>query len=87
MGYCEELGGKDLARQKFDSVTSETWSSVCEHVDKFVDEYMVKEHIIDHLQDEMEFMVNTGDSDDESSICSESDDDYSDVWGIQPFSD
>jgi transposase len=28
---------EDLARQKFDSVTSETWSSVCEHVDKFVD--------------------------------------------------
>jgi transposase len=78
---------EDLARQKFDSVTSETWFSVCEHVDKFVDEYMVKEHIIDHLQDEMEFMVNTGDSDDESSICSESDDDYSDVWGIEPFSD
>jgi hypothetical protein len=45
-----------------------------------VDEYLVKEHIMDHLQDEMEFMVNTGDSDKESSICSESDDDYSDVW-------
>jgi hypothetical protein len=26
---------QDLARQKFDSVTSETWSSVCEHVDNF----------------------------------------------------
>jgi hypothetical protein len=72
---------EDLARQKFDSITSEMWSSVCEHVDKFVDEYLVKEHIMDHLQDEMEFMVNTGDSDKESSICSESDDDYSDVWG------
>jgi hypothetical protein len=36
---------------------------------------------MDHLQDEMEFMVNTGDSDKESSICSESDYDYSDVWG------
>jgi hypothetical protein len=72
-----------LARQKFYSVTSETWSSVCEHVDKFVDEYMVKEHIIDHLQDKMEFMVNTRDSDDESSICSESEDDYSDVWGYR----
>jgi hypothetical protein len=23
---------EDLARQKFDSVTSETWSSVCEHL-------------------------------------------------------
>jgi transposase len=27
---------EDLARQKFDSVTSETRSSVCEHVDKLV---------------------------------------------------
>jgi hypothetical protein len=40
---------------------------------------MVKERIMDHLQDEMEIMVNTEDSDNESSICSESDDDYSDV--------
>jgi hypothetical protein len=37
---------EDLARQKFDSVTSETWSPVWEHVDKFVDEYLVKEHIM-----------------------------------------
>jgi hypothetical protein len=32
---------------------------------------MVKEHIMEYLQDEMEFMVNTGDSDKESSICSD----------------
>jgi hypothetical protein len=55
-------------KTKIDSITSETWSQVCGHVDKIVDEYMVQEHIMDHLLDEMEFMVNTGDSNDESSI-------------------
>jgi hypothetical protein len=43
---------------------------------------MVQEHIMDHLLDEMKFMVNPGDSDNESSICSESDDDE---WQLHAF--
>lgn len=70
---------EDLAKQKFAEITPEIWSNVCGHVDKIVEEYLAKEHILDDIMDE--FIINTGDSD-ESDSWSESEDDD----GIQPLS-
>lgn len=53
-----------LACEKFGMVTSDEWASVCAHVDKVVAKYMEVEHLLDEADDTLEFMVNTGDSDD-----------------------
>ncbi|KAK9704332.1 hypothetical protein QE152_g28361 [Popillia japonica] len=57
-----------LANEKFAAISIEEWASVCNHVDKIVEEYMQNEHLIDDVMSSFEFTVNTvntGESDDD----------------------
>lgn len=65
---------ENLARQKFATISIEDWASICNHVDKIVEDYMQKEHLIDDIMDTMEFIVNTGESEDEDIYDEESSD-------------
>lgn len=58
---------KNLALEKFNAITAQEWSAVCSHVDKIVHNYMEKEHLLDDALDNLRFIVNTGDSEDEES--------------------
>jgi hypothetical protein len=68
---------EQLARTRFDSVTSPEWSRICNHVQRIEKEYIEKEHLMDQTM-EMMFQVNTGDSDFSDSEDSEASDFESD---------
>lgn len=53
-----------LARQKFDAVTQQEWINICNHVKKYEEELIRKEHLFDHSLDHLKFTVNTGSSED-----------------------
>jgi transposase len=48
-----------LTEQRFTEITPDTWASVCRHVDKVVEDYMKKEHIIDNTMEDIEFVANS----------------------------
>jgi hypothetical protein len=48
-----------LTEQSFTEITPDTWASVCRHVDKVVEDYMKKEHIIDNTMEDIEFVANS----------------------------
>lgn len=62
-----------LARNKFASITCEEWASVCNHVDKVVADYLEKEHLLDNITEELEFVVNTGESDTDKDLYDDDD--------------
>jgi hypothetical protein len=57
-----------LTEQRFTKITPEIWANVCRHVDKVVEEYMEKEHIIDNTMEEIAFVANTSESEDEDDF-------------------
>lgn len=60
-----------LTKQKFQEVSEKEWFDICQHVKKYEEELIKKEHIFDDTVDQLIFTVNTGSSDD-------SDEDYDD---------
>ncbi|KAI4459580.1 hypothetical protein MML48_6g00011920 [Holotrichia oblita] len=62
-----------LARKKFACITCEEWASVCNHVDKVVADYLEKEHLLDNITEELEFVVNTGESDTDEDLYDDDD--------------
>lgn len=64
-----------LARTKFASITCEEWTSVCNHVDKIVQDYLEKEHLLDDITDEFVFVANTGESDTDEDFYDDTDED------------
>lgn len=64
-----------LAREKFSSITCEEWTCVCNHVDKVVEDYLQKEHLLDDITDKLEFIVNTGESDTDEEFYADDDED------------
>jgi hypothetical protein len=67
-----------LTKKRFEAITAEGRSKICEHVDKIVAEYLQKELMFDQAFDELIFTVNTGDSDEFSE--SEHDNTDSEYW-------
>lgn len=65
---------ENLAREKFAAISADEWASICKHVDNIVEDYMQKEHLIDDIMDNFEFIVNTGESEDEDTYDEESSD-------------
>ncbi|KAI4467008.1 hypothetical protein MML48_2g00016091 [Holotrichia oblita] len=51
----------------------EEWASVCNHVDKVVADYLEKEHLLDNITEELEFVVNTGESDTDEDLYDDDD--------------
>ncbi|KAI4467851.1 hypothetical protein MML48_2g00005636 [Holotrichia oblita] len=49
------------------------WASVCNHVDKVVADYLEKEHLLDNITEELEFVVNTGESDTDEDLYDDDD--------------
>lgn len=76
---------RNLAIQKFDSITAAEWSAVCDHVDKIVNEYVERENAIDEALESLQFKVNTNDSDDSNESSEENLSDNSDAENILPI--
>lgn len=72
---------KALVRQKFEEVSVQEWFNICQHVKKYEDELIQKEHLFDNSLDHLIFTVNTGSSDDSDSQNTSSEDDL----GCSPF--
>ena len=74
----------DLAKTKFAAITTTEWEKVCLHVDKVVNNYIEKEHLLDNASDEFQFIVNAGDSDfsSEEEDDDENDDDETNMPGV-----
>ncbi|XP_050295133.1 uncharacterized protein LOC126735225 [Anthonomus grandis grandis] len=51
-----------LARQKFEEVTEQEWFNICQHVRKYENELIEKEHLLDEAVENLVFTVNTGSS-------------------------
>lgn len=51
-----------LTRQKFANVSEQEWYNVCQHVRKYEEELIEKEHLFDDTLDHLRFTVNTGSS-------------------------
>lgn len=54
---------EELARKKFEEVSEQEWHNICQHVKKYEEELMQKEHLFDDSLDQFIFTVNTGSSD------------------------
>jgi hypothetical protein len=72
-----------LTRQSFERIGKENWEVVCNHMNKIVDDYVAKEPLLDVALKQIEFVVNTGssdeeeeDNDDQENVISESDYDF-----------
>lgn len=67
-----------LTRQKFDNISEQEWFNICQHIKKYEEELIQKEHIFDNTFDHLKFTVNTGSSeeseDDEDSSSSTKED-------------
>ena len=70
---------EQLTRQRFGEITAQDWGKICDHVDKIVNEYMQKEHIFDAISDELCFVVNTSDLDEDEEFSSV------EIDGIEPL--
>lgn len=53
-----------LTRQKFENITEQEWYNICQHIKKYEDELIKKEHLFDDTFDHLRFTVNTGSSED-----------------------
>lgn len=62
-----------LTREKFGSIGIQEWTSVCNHVDKVVEQYLQTESLLDDVTEELAFVVNTGESSREEDFDSEED--------------
>ncbi|KAK9746543.1 hypothetical protein QE152_g6113 [Popillia japonica] len=66
LGIAHQEGASNvetLAKEKFAAISGEEWASVCNHVDKIVEEYMQNEHLIDDIMDSFEFTHSESDDD------------------------
>ncbi|KAJ3658592.1 hypothetical protein Zmor_010322 [Zophobas morio] len=83
---CRLKDVEQLARQRFAEITAEDWGRICDHTDKIVNQYLQKEHLFDKISDEMSFVVNIGDSDDEwSSSDEEEEPSTTEIEGVEPL--
>ncbi|KAJ8963603.1 hypothetical protein NQ314_005503, partial [Rhamnusium bicolor] len=76
---------RGLAREEFSKITVDDWSNLCNHVNKYENELIEKEHILDNFTDSLVFSVNTGssDEDDFGSVFSDSNDSDDGLAGIE----
>ncbi|KAK9708217.1 DDE superfamily endonuclease [Popillia japonica] len=56
---------ENFAREKFATIPVEEEISICNYVNKMVEDYMQKEHLIDDFMDTIEFTANTGESEED----------------------
>ncbi|KAJ8972693.1 hypothetical protein NQ314_000060 [Rhamnusium bicolor] len=83
----KNMGNEGLAREEFSKITVDDWSNLCNHVNKYENEVIEKEHILDNFIDSLVFSVNTGssDEDDFGSVFSDSNDSDDGLAGIEPL--
>ncbi|KAJ8930819.1 hypothetical protein NQ314_016351 [Rhamnusium bicolor] len=76
-----------LAREEFSKITVDDWSNLCNHVNKYENELIEKQHILDNFTESLVFSVNTGssDEDDFGSVFSDSNDSDDGLARIEPL--